>query len=55
MVAATDEVLAAQFAHLAEDLDRQGQAWIAAMLRRASHHHRAASIQGHTLAAELDT
>jgi hypothetical protein len=54
MVATTDEVLASQFALLAGDLEHQGQAWIAAMLRQASHRHKAAGIKSRALASALE-
>ena len=53
MVAKTDEVHASQFALLADDLERHGQAGIVDMLRQTSHQHRAASIQSCALAAAL--
>jgi ferritin len=50
----TEEVLAAQFARLADELERQGQPQIAEFLQVASRHHKDRSLKNRALVASLD-
>ena len=49
-----EEVLATQFAMLADELERQGQHRVADLLQGASRHHRAASIKSRAIAASIE-
>ena len=49
-----EEVLASQFAMLADELERQGQNRVADLLRGASRHYRAASIKSRAIAASIE-
>jgi uncharacterized membrane-anchored protein YhcB (DUF1043 family) len=51
----TEEALAAQFATLADELERQGQPRIAEFLQVASRHHRERSIKNRALVASLES
>jgi hypothetical protein len=52
--ARSEEILATQFAMLAEELERQGQPRIAEFLQVASRHHRDRSIKNRALVASLE-
>jgi hypothetical protein len=49
-----EEALSAQFAILADELERQGQPRIAEFLQVASRHHRDRSIKSRALVASLE-
>jgi ferritin len=51
--AQTEEVVAAQFATLADELARQGQPRIAEFLQVASRHHKDRSLKSRALVASL--
>ena len=49
-----EEVLAAQFAMLADELERQGQHRVADLLQGASRHHKDRSIKNRAIAASIE-
>ena len=52
--AKSEEVLASQFAMLADELERQGQPRIAEFLQVTSRHHRDRSLKSRALVASLE-